>query len=258
MITYIYGTDRYRIREYLREHAPNAGIGPDALKYQSLFDDTRSVIIHDPAEDLEIPTDKNLNVFVVYPSDKKGKKKKDAIVIDNLGGAELKAWIAAQAKKNGFTIASDAAALIAERSTDTWQAKLELEKACNYVRGPSITAQDVEAVTSASPLLNIFQFTDALGSSDKRQAYLLLSHQLREGTDPYYLFSMIVFQFRNIVAPKRSGVHPYAAQKAAAQAKRFEPSKLKNIYRSLHQLEIDNKTGKRDMEDGLYSFVFSL
>ncbi len=258
MITYIYGSDRYRIREYLREHAPHASVGPEGLKYQSLFDDTRSVIIYHPDEDLDIPNEKSLQVFVVYPPDKKGKKKKDAVVIDNLEGTELKSWIIAEAKKLGTSIAPEAAALIAAQSTDTWQAKLELEKITNYAGTKEITLREVKEISTAAPLLNIFQFTDALGNQDKRQAYTLLAEQLEEGTDPFYLFSMIVFQFRNMLAPKRTGVHPFAAQKAAGHARHFDPNKLKTLYRSLAALEVDAKTGNRDMVDGLYQFVFSL
>lgn len=251
MITYLYGTDRYRIREYLHEHARDAIVGEEGLKYQGLFDQ-RPVILYDPPKDLKIPDD--VEVFVV--SEKKIKK---GLEFKPLQGNEIRGWIQDEVKKQGYSIAPDALALLAERYVDSWQTKLELEKLCNYAyEKKKITAADLDAISYVATKENIFQLTDAIANRQKGDAVLLLDRQLASGADPYYLFSMIVFQFRNMLAPKCSGVHPYAASKAQAAAKRFEPAVLTGLYRSLHQLEIDAKTGQRDITDGLYQFVFSL
>lgn len=250
MITYLYGTDRFRIKEYLREHAAGAMVGEEALKMQGLFGQS-PVILYDPSKDLEIPED--LEVFVV--SEKKIKK---GLEFKPLQGVEIRQWIQEEVKKAGFTIAPDALALLAGQYKDTWQTKLELDKTLNYTQTKNITKQDLEAVSTASVEQNIFQLTDAIANRQKRDAFLLLTRQLASGADPYYLFSMVVYQFRNMLAPGRPGVHPYAAQKARLAAQRFDSARLKAMYRNLHQLEIDAKNGEQDMAEGLYRLVFSL
>jgi DNA polymerase III delta subunit len=257
MITHLYGTDTYRIKEYLREHALNAAVGEEALSARGLFDQA-PVILYDPPADLKIPDEAGLEVFVV--TEKKPKKAKNIIEFQPLKESELRQWLAAEAKKLGFTIAPDALSLLVEQSKDSWHAKLELEKVCNYLEGKSttITVSDLSNVMSIASPETIFQFTDALARKERGTALSLLAKFLERGMDPYYLFSMIVMQFRNILAPGRPGVHPYAAQKARQAAKNFNETTLKNLYQSLFILERDAKQGTRDITEGLYEFVFSL
>lgn len=252
MVTYLYGTDTYRIREYLREHAPNAQVGEEVLKYRGLFGETTPVVLYDPPKDLKIPDD--VAVFIV--SEKKIKK---GIEFSPLKGTEIAQWIEAEVKKEGYAIAKDALALLARQYRDTWQMKLELDKLCNYAHvAKNITADDVRTITSIAVQENIFQLTDALANRQKGTATALLARQLDTGADPYYLFSMIVYQFRNMLTPDRAGVHPFAASKARQAARGFLPAKLIAHYRALHQLELDAKNGIREITDGLYQFIFSL
>ena len=251
MITYLYGTDTYRIKEYLREHAPDAMVGEEGLKYQGLFD-RRPVILYEAPVDLKISDD--LEVFVV--SEKKIKK---GIEFQPLKGAEIGTWIQERLKKTDFAIAPDALAMLTDRYTGTWQMKIELDKLCNHGYDKKmITANDIAAVGTAKTEEKIFALTDAVSSKNKRDACLLLDRQLSSGADPFYLFSMIAGQFRNMLAPKRSGVHPYAAHRAEISARRFAPNELKSLYRRLHQLELDAKSGTADIVDGLYKFIFKL
>ena len=119
-------------------------------------------------------------------------------------------------------------------------------------------------------LQTIFAFTDALAHKRKADAVLMLHDPLSQGSDPYYLFSMMVYQFRNLIRiksigygtpatlAKATGIHPYAAQKAQQQAQQFSAEELKSLYQSLHGIEQDAKQGVVDIEDSLYRFVFSL
>ena len=252
MITYLYGTDTYRIKAYLAEHAEGAQTGEEALKYRGLFGEAGPVVLYGEPEMKKVP--ENVAVFIV--SEKKIKK---GIEFKPLQGAEISTWISMELKKENFTIAPDALALLARGYRDTWYMKLELDKLCNYANErKNITAQDVLAVTTAKIEQNIFQLTDAIANQRKRDAVVLLDRQLAGGADPYYLFSMIVFQFRNMLTPNRAGVHPFAAQKARLAARHFEPGRLPALYQSLHRLELDAKNGVRDITDGLYEFIFKL
>ena len=251
MITYLYGADKYRIKEYLCEHASGAMVGKDALKTVGLFNQA-PVILYDIPNDLKIPED--VEVFIV--SEKKIKK---GIEFKLLKGTEIREWMLSELRKQGFAIAPDAIALLEKRYIDTWQTKLQLDKLCNYAyKKRVITLSDMDAVSDVAIEENIFRLTDAIANKNKRDAILLLDGQLASGADPYYLFSMVVFQFRNMLAPGRLGLHPYAAQKARTAAGKFDAGKLKKLYESLHQLEIDVKKGIRNMEEGLYQFIFSV
>ncbi len=251
MITYVFGTDQYRIKAYLREHAPDAMVGGEALKYQGLFEQ-RPVILYDPRTDLNIPDD--VEVFVV--SEKKIKK---GIEFKPLKGPEIRTWIQEEIKKQGFTITPDALATLEHKYVDTWQIKLELDKLCAYAfQKKHIEKNDLDAVSTVVLEENIFKLIDAIADKRKGEAVILLERQLASGADPYYLFSMIVGQFRNIIAPNRAGVHPFAAQKARQAGKRFNQAELKKIYRSLQNLEMDAKSSRQDMAEGLYRFIFKL
>lgn len=254
MITYLYGTDKFRIKEYLAEHAPNAMVGEEALKTKGLFDSAIGgpVILYEPPKDLKIPDD--VNVFIV--SEKKIKK---GLEFKPLKGAEIKQWIQEEVKRQGFAIAPDPLGMLAARYTDTWQTKMELDKICAYAfEKKRIEKSDLEAVSYLTVEEHIFQLTDAIANKQKGEAVMLLDRQLASGADPYYLFSMVVYEFRNMIAPGRTGVHPYAASKARQAAKGFGGERLKELYGSLHQLELDAKSGLRDIGDGLYQFIFNL
>ncbi|MEK7582952.1 MAG: hypothetical protein AAB483_00910 [Patescibacteria group bacterium] len=266
MITHIYGTDTYRVKEYLKEHAAGAIIGEDGLKMQGLFDQA-PVILYDPPAKTRIPED--LEVFIVSEKPVKrtggsaspggGKlKAKNAVELNILKGAEIISWIKSEAKRQGFAIDAEAVKLLAQNYRDTWQTKLTLDMLCNYAADATIRARDVTILAPTVSEEKIFDLTDAIAGRQKGQAVVLLSRQLEQGSDPYYLFSMIVGQFRNMIAPKRAGVHPYASGKAAGFAKRFQPGELPIFYRRLSALEHGVKGGEYDITDGLYKFIFSL
>ena len=159
-----------------------------------------------------------------------------------------------------------------------WKIKQEIDKLFHYKLSgaPSdktvITAADVELLIAPSIDLNIFETLDAFGSRNKAQALLLLHEHLESGTDPFYLFSMLVYQFRNLIRIKslasdavpyaniikKTGLNPYVVKKAYAQCNKFDLEELKQLFAGLSRLEINAKQGKEDMADGLYNFVFSL
>lgn len=159
-----------------------------------------------------------------------------------------------------------------------WRIGQEIDKLFNYkISGTEsskniITISDVELLVAPSVDLNIFETLDAFGNRNKAKALLLLHDHLESGTDPFYLFSMLVYQFRNLVKikslaksavpyasiVKKTGLNPYVVKKAYSQCDKFDLEELKQLFSRLSQLEILTKQGKEDMTDGLYNFVFSL
>ena len=120
--------------------------------------------------------------------------------------------------------------------------------------------------------LNVFEVVDAIADKNQRRSARMLFGRLETGVDPYYIFSMIVYQFRNLLRiktlaksalpyagiVKKTGLHPYVFKKTLDQCRKFGHEELKRLFNQLARLDEDAKSGKTDMVDGLYNFVFSL
>ena len=168
-----------------------------------------------------------------------------------LEGTALDRWIKERALRHGATITQEAVnLLIASVGPNTWQLANELVKLQNYA-GSAITADTVRELVTARGNDDIFQLVDALGLRQKGRAELLLEQYLQKGTDPLYLLSMIVRQFRLILRAKELstqvqnsyavaqglGLHPFVARKVVEQMRRFSTAELYAIYG--HLLAID-------------------
>jgi DNA polymerase-3 subunit delta len=135
-----------------------------------------------------------------------------------------------------------------------------------------INVEDVELMVGPNISSNIFELVDAIADKNQRRALRVLYSHLESGADPYYIFSMIVYQFRNLLKVKelvknalpytsivkKTGLHPYVVKKTFEQCKRFDLEELKRLFNQLARLDIETKSGKIDMTEGLYQFVFSL
>ena len=87
--------------------------------------------------------------------------------------------------------------LMSDRTPLSWIKKLP--KLINYSDGQMISDKDVELLVKAKIDGNIFSAIDALGANNKKEAMKLLHDNLEKGEDPFYIFSMIVYQFRNMI-----------------------------------------------------------
>jgi DNA polymerase-3 subunit delta len=99
-------------------------------------------------------------------------------------------------------------------------------------------------------------------------------HQhLEKGADPFYLFSMLVYQARNMLKiadlkdnfdyPEReiiraSQMHPFVVRKSLNQIRNFSFAKLAKLYQKLSQLDVMMKTGKIEAELALDKFIGEL
>lgn len=164
--------------------------------------------------------------------------------------------------------------------SSTWRLKQEMDKLINYKlaisnnpgKDKSINVTDVELLVGPNTALNIFEVIDALANKNRSKAIATIYSYLEDGVDPYYIFSMTVYQFRNLLRikalaknavpyaniVKKTGLHPYAARKTYEQCKKFDLNELKQLFAKLAQLDISAKSGGTDMAEGLYQFIFSL
>jgi len=188
--------------------------------------------------------------------------------------AMLKRWVAEELGKNKAKINPDALdLLIGFVGSDLWGMTNEINKLSNYkIGGPKgcfITKEDVELLVKPNIENDIFKTIDALASKDKKQALSLLHKHLENGDAPLYLLSMISYQFRNLLIikelqgdpgtlqkpynliVKKSGLHPFVAQKSYYLCNQFSIEKLKKIYQKIFQVDSDIKTGKIEPETAL-------
>ena len=89
-------------------------------------------------------------------------------------------------------------------------------------------------------------------SKNKKQALDLFHKHLDNGDNSLYLFSMIAYQFRNLLIikenSKKSGLHPFVVQKSIYLCRQFTMDQLKKIYQKIFQIDLDIKTGKIEPE----------
>ncbi|HEX7586158.1 MAG TPA: DNA polymerase III subunit delta [Patescibacteria group bacterium] len=149
----------------------------------------------------------------------------------------------------------------------------EIQKLINFANGVRISDVDVETLVNSNINIKIFDTIDALGNNNKKQASRLLHEHLKKGEDPFYLFSMFIYQFRNLLKvadlkenngiseyeiSKIAGIHPFVVKKSLAQIRNFSLKRLKNIYQQLAELDTKIKTGKIDIRLALDKFLIEL
>ena len=110
---------------------------------------------------------------------------------------------------------------------------------------------------------------DALGNRNGKKAAILLQQKMQEGTDPFYLFAMIVRQVRLLIQVKEQAdegyrppaisknlkIHSFVAGKLYQQAQQFNLPQLEQIYHHLLEVDIGVKTGRNDMLTALNLLV---
>ncbi len=242
---------------------------------QGMFSSKKLLIVRDPwaSDTLEDYEDQLLNLinnlkdtqdenYLVFW--RPGKLTKDALSkrlqkikyaqeFPELSGAELRQWLQATAQHLGFAISSAAVEiLITLAGTDTWTLYQEMTK-LKHSGTKDISEQQVYDIVSGEIPIDIFAFVDACGNQRKPQAHQLLERALQQGTEPLYILSMIIRQFRLLIQAQDQlqrnsnnfslatslGLPPFIAQKIASQARSFSAHHLQKLYR---QLEItDNQ-----------------
>lgn len=228
---------------------------------------------------------------------------------EKLTGAKLSAWALKRTQDLGGKISPEALnKLIAYVGDDLLQMNNEIEKLTSFTCHPErakraegsrmnsanvsnnripsssagrlrsawndeITETDIDLLVKSKVEANIFETIDALASKNKKRALELLHNQLEKGDDPFYIFSMYVYQFRNLLKiggfyfqgisnqyeiAKLAKLHPFVAQKGIAQLQGFTLGQLKKIYKKLGEMDLQIKTGKIDIILALDKFVVSL
>lgn len=188
-------------------------------------------------------------------------KTKNSHQFSLLSDFKLNRWIEDEVKRQGFKIEKKAIQkLAAYVGNDLCQLSHEIEKLVTFKAKSSnfILAKDVDLLVRAKLDTNIFNFIDALGRKDKKEALRLLHEQIDSGQNEIYLLTMIAYQIRNLIIVKDlvnqgkkayqishlAKIHPYVVSKTLSQAKKFNLPELKKIYKNLLEADIAFKTSK--------------
>ena len=179
-----------------------------------------------------------------------------------LTASNLQRWIQQEFAKYDVKIGPRAREILARSvGSDLWQLSNEVQKVALFKKSetePVVKEADLALFVTPKIEADIFATIDAIAQKDKKQALLLMYKHLAKGDSPYYLFTMLVYQFRIILEIKdmlerqipynvmlqKSKMHPYVLKKGCGVADRFSLTELKEIYKRLFRLDVSMKTGK--------------
>jgi DNA polymerase III subunit delta len=191
-------------------------------------------------------------------------------------GSELERWIQERTENKNGRITHRAAHLLAGSvGNDLDILDNELEKLVAYKGFDETAVIDANDVALLSPYVaeaSIFDLVDAIGNRNGKTASLLLHQKLVEGTDPVYLFSMFVRQFRLLIQVKELAVagyrppgiarelnqHSFVVGKLYQQARGFTLPELERIYYHLLEVDVAVKTGQGEIRTALELLVANL
>jgi len=191
-------------------------------------------------------------------------------------GIKLNQWVTKQAqmidpqaKFSSYALEK----LIFYTNGDLFSLANEIQKLVNYAGGKEIVEEMVDLLVQADFDSNIFNTIDALANRNKKEALKFLHQHLKGGDDPYYLLSMFVYQFRNLLKisdlkenynmnegdiVRVTKLHPFVVKKGLAQTRNFSFETLKKIYQKLSTLDTKAKTGQVDIKLALDKFIVEL
>ncbi|KPJ57577.1 hypothetical protein AMJ49_00445 [Parcubacteria bacterium DG_74_2] len=175
---------------------------------------------------------------------------------------KLKKWVKKRIKILGGEIANDALnKLIEFVGNNLWQMENEIKKLISYTGREEIALKDIRLLVKPKIETDIFKTIDAIAQKNKKKALNLIHKHLEKGESPFYLLSMINFQFRSIILIKdliqrrrplkEAGLHPYVVKKTFFQAKNFSFHELKKIYQKIFKIDLDVKSGRLKPETAL-------
>ena len=178
---------------------------------------------------------------------------------------KLPEWVAEQFGRYGAKADTDACrALVEMVGDDLDELQSEIDKLSTWAAGDRVTLRDVEQMAAGRAETAIFSLTDAWGRRDvagvlsSAEAIMERSHRPRSGELMRMIGSMVnhVGRVRRCQRLADQGIrprdaagqlkmHPFAAEKAFAQAANFSAEELANAIVRLSELDAAAKGGSR-------------
>jgi DNA polymerase-3 subunit delta len=174
-------------------------------------------------------------------------------------------WVAEQFKRIGAKADADACRGLVEIVGEDLDAlTMEIDKLATWAAGDTITLSDVEHLASPLAETSIFALTDAWGRRDVAAVLSLVESLLERSDRPrsgelVRLVAMLTSHVGKVrrcarladegIRPRdaagRLKMHPFAAEKAFAQAANFSPEELSDAIVRLAELDAASKGGSR-------------
>lgn len=258
------------------------------ISNESMFFKKRVVVLKSVFEEKEVEEEiisqeewlkKKTGLIIFFESDSISKtnnlykfiKKNGHIYeFEEVDGLKMKDFVKTRLAENNFKIEPTALTqLINSVNKDFWKLKYELEKLMAFkVKEKIIMKEDVEKMVKPEVENDIFKTIDAIARKNKKEAIKLIHAHLEKGDSAPYIFSMIAFQFRNMLIIKDKidrnpginqfqlkkelkGINPFVIQKSLWLVKDFNLSQLEKIYKKIFQMDLFVKNGKMQPEEAL-------
>ena len=294
MIIFLYGPDSYRSRQklreiiesykkihksglnlrYLNDSELNFQILEDTARQKTMFKEKKLLVLTDVFSNPEFKKEflkkgqdfiESENIIVFHEENEISKKDSLFVFLKKnaksqefklLTGQNLKKWARKQFKDSRAKINEETLdMLVMFVGNNLWQMANEINKLASFKYGEEINVKDIKLLVKPKVEPGIFKTIDAIASKDKKRALRLLKDHLKKGDSPFYLFSMINFQFRNLLIIKdvleknlspfsSTKLHPFVIKKSCALSRRFQFLELKKIYQKIFEIDLNIKTGK--------------
>jgi len=299
MIIFLYGPNTYKSKEKLKEiinrykskHPKNLELRiydsenldfqkfKDELKQKSIFQEKKLIILKNVFfnEDFKKQALKNKDIFlgeneiIVFFEEGKVaesnaltkflKKNGQFQKFEELESLTLENWIEKEFVKKGKKIEkSSVRKLIKFTGNNLWRISNEIEKLSSFKEGEIIASEDIELLVRPEIETEIFQTIDALARKDKKTALAFIEKHIEKGDSPFYLLSMIAYQYRVLILTKiragqEFGINYYVLKKTSVLINRFSLEELKKAYKKLFLADIEIKTGKISPEKGIEMLI---
>lgn len=186
-----------------------------------------------------------------------------------LSGIQLKKWIEENFSEAGKEVEEGAIIRLTECcGDDLFRLKNEINKAIDFSgkKEKKILTQDLDSLLNTRSEADIFRTIEFFAAGNKKMALQTLHNQLEKGDDPFYILSMYIYQFRNLLKiadfyfqgirnhfeiSKLVRLHPFVVQKSLGNLDGLNQAKLRKIYQALEKIDSDAKNGKRNIEASL-------
>lgn len=186
----------------------------------------------------------------------------------NYSQSELISLIKKELQNNNLEIDNkEVNLLIALADNNIWNIHNEIKKLIHFkleqLPNNKISQADIEKISSGVFSENIFAFTDAISNKNTKEALKILEEQYLAGSEPDYILSMMLRQFKILLQIRELldknyntskiianlNLHPFIINKGINQAKNFEVHKIKNIINSLMEIELQNRQGQINIKN---------
>lgn len=241
-------------------------------KTQPFNDENGKKIVKTIGEYLKAPTDYSVLLIVDCGNYAKGLYKLCEIVdCSNADSRDVYIETQRLISEAGYSIEPSALKeLTARCDNDMGLIVNELTKLYEYINDKgTIDYQTVDCVVTNSVDYDVFKLTNALGKGMSDDAFNVLASLLAKGESPLGILASITSQYRRMFFASISklsddelasqlGVKPYSIKVARSSASAYTQVELKRIMENLQNTEYLCKSGRSDMEEGLYNAVCSL